>query len=51
MEDAVWQQNLFQLRFQILAKLSEVLGSGIIRDVEFRITHHPASTPAGAAAQ
>ena len=36
-EDAVWQKQLFHLRFQILAKLSEVLGSGIIRDVEFRI--------------
>lgn len=36
-EDVVWQQNLFQLRFQILAKLSEVVGAGIIRDVEFRI--------------
>ena len=29
-EDAIWQKNLFHLRFQILAKLSEVLGSGII---------------------
>lgn len=36
-EDAVWQQNLYQLRFQILAKLSEILGGGIIRNVEFRI--------------
>lgn len=40
-EDALWQKNLFGLRFQILAKLSEVLGNGIIRDVEFRI---PATT-------
>src|ERR1700733_13682439 len=36
-DDAIWQKNLFHLRFQILAKLSDVLGSGIIRDVEFRI--------------
>jgi hypothetical protein len=36
-EDSVWQQNLYQLRFQILAKLSEILGAGIIRNVEFRI--------------
>ncbi len=36
-EDAVWQKQLFHLRLPILAKLSEVLGAGIIRDVEFRI--------------
>jgi hypothetical protein len=36
-EDAVWQQNLFQIRPHILAKLTQVLGSSIIRDVEFRI--------------
>jgi hypothetical protein len=37
-EDAIWQKQLFHLRFQILAKLAEVLGGGIIREVEFRIT-------------
>ena len=36
-EDAIWRKNLFQLRFQILAKLSEVLGSGVVKDVEFRV--------------
>jgi predicted nucleic acid-binding Zn ribbon protein len=36
-EDEVWRKNLFQLRFQILAKLSEVLGSGVVQDVEFRV--------------
>jgi predicted nucleic acid-binding Zn ribbon protein len=36
-EDALWQKNLFQLRFQILGKLSAVLGADIVRDVEFRI--------------
>jgi len=36
-EDAVWQKQLFHLRHPILAKLSEVLGAGFIRDVEFRI--------------
>jgi predicted nucleic acid-binding Zn ribbon protein len=36
-EDAIWQKNLFHLRFQILGKLSEVLGAGIVQDVEFRI--------------
>ena len=36
-EDDVWRKNLFQLRFQILAKLSEVLGGSIVQDVEFRV--------------
>jgi len=36
-EDALWQRNLFHLTPQILTKLSKVLGSGIIRDLEFRI--------------
>jgi predicted nucleic acid-binding Zn ribbon protein len=36
-EDAVWQKQLFHLRFDILAKLNEVLGSGIVTDLEFRI--------------
>ena len=36
-EDAIWQKQLFHLRFDILAKLTEVLGSGIVTDLEFRI--------------
>ena len=36
-EDSVRETALFHLRFDILAKLSEVLGSGIITDLEFRI--------------
>lgn len=36
-EDTVWRTNLFQLRFQILGKLAEVLGSGIVQDLEFRV--------------
>jgi len=36
-EDAIWQKNLFQLSGHILKKLAEVLGSPIIRDLEFRI--------------
>ena len=36
-EDGIWQKQLFYLRFQILGKLSEVLGAGVITDVEFRI--------------
>jgi predicted nucleic acid-binding Zn ribbon protein len=36
-DDAVWQQQLFHLRFSILAKLRETVGNGVIEDVEFRI--------------
>jgi predicted nucleic acid-binding Zn ribbon protein len=36
-EDAIWQKQLFHLRFDILAKLTEVLGGGIVTDLEFRI--------------
>ena len=50
-EDAIWQKQLFHLRFQILAKLSEILGSGIVQDVEFRVPTTPAAAPAGSAAQ
>ncbi|HTR34349.1 MAG TPA: DUF721 domain-containing protein [Bryobacteraceae bacterium] len=35
--DAVWQKQLFHLRGQIIARLKQVLGDGIINDVEFRI--------------
>jgi hypothetical protein len=36
-EDGIWQKQLFYLRFQILAKLQEVVGAGVITAVEFRI--------------
>ncbi len=36
-EDAIWQRQLFHLRMHILAKLADVLGGGIIQDIEFRI--------------
>jgi predicted nucleic acid-binding Zn ribbon protein len=36
-EDSIWQRQLFHLRFDILAKLTDVLGSGIVTDLEFRI--------------
>ena len=36
-EDAVWQKQLFHLRRDILAKLTSVIGSGIVTDLEFRI--------------
>jgi len=36
-EDAIWQRQLFSLREQILARLSQTLGAGMVEDVEFRI--------------
>jgi len=47
-EDAVWQQQLFHLRFDILAKFSQVLGGGIVTDLEFRVSK-PARRPPQAA--
>jgi len=36
-DDAVWQKQLFHLRFQILGKLASVVGAGVIQDLEFRM--------------
>jgi hypothetical protein len=36
-EDASWQQPLFQLESQILKRIAEVLGAGVVRDLEIRI--------------
>jgi hypothetical protein len=36
-EDAIWQKQLFHLRFDILAKLTSVIGGGIVTGLEFRI--------------
>jgi hypothetical protein len=36
-EDAIWQKQLFHLRFDILARLTSVIGSGIVTGLEFRI--------------
>lgn len=41
-EDAIWQKQLFHLRLDILAKLAQILGAGIVTDVEFRMA---TSTP------
>jgi len=35
-DDAVWQKQLFHLRFDILGKISEVAGAGVVTDIEFR---------------
>jgi predicted nucleic acid-binding Zn ribbon protein len=48
-EDAIWQKQLFHLRFDILAKLTEILGNGIVTDMEFRIAPAVARRPAQSA--
>jgi hypothetical protein len=44
-EDWVWQQHLFQLRFDILAKISELVGGGIVTGLEFRTADAPPRRP------
>lgn len=36
-EDAVWQKQLFHLRFDIVKKMRELLGDGVVSEVEFRL--------------
>jgi len=36
-EDAVWQHQLFALRHQIRKNLDESVGTGIVKDIEFRV--------------
>ena len=36
-EDRIWQRQLFTLSKQILGKLDQCLGPGVVADVEFRI--------------
>lgn len=36
-EDAVWQRQLFALRWQILRKLEEIVGPSLVTEIEFRI--------------
>ena len=36
-EDAIWQRQLFTLRGQILARMEQVMGRNIVRELEFRI--------------
>jgi hypothetical protein len=36
-EDAVWQKQLHYLRQQILTRIGQVLGGGVIEDLDFRI--------------
>ena len=37
MEDAIWQQQLWQLREHILKRIRSMLGDELVRDLEFRI--------------
>lgn len=36
-EDAIWQKQLFHLQIHILRRVQELLGPGLISDLEFRI--------------
>jgi predicted nucleic acid-binding Zn ribbon protein len=36
-EDFIWQKQLFTLRAQIMSKLTKVIGTEVVTDVEFRI--------------
>jgi predicted nucleic acid-binding Zn ribbon protein len=36
-EDAIWQKQLFHLQIHILRRVHELLGPGLIADLEFRI--------------
>ncbi len=42
-EDSIWQRQLSVLKGQILARLDDVVGTAVIRDVEFRVV--PARRP------
>jgi len=36
-EDAVWQSQLYQMRDQILPRVTAVIGPGIVDELEFRV--------------
>jgi|SRR5579884_4093551 len=36
-DDAVWQRQLHQMRGQILTRIRQVLGDGMVEDLEFRV--------------
>lgn len=36
-EDAIWQRQLFALRGQIVRKIEESVGQGLVEDIEFRV--------------
>ena len=47
-EDAIWQRQLFTLTPQILGRLAQSLGQGVVQDLEFRVV--PRRREAGRAA-
>lgn len=48
-EDGIWQKQLFQLRFAILAKITDLIGTGTVTDLEFRIARSTPRRPPQAA--
>ena len=36
-DDEIWRQSLYGLRFQLLRKLEAALGEGVVRDLEFKV--------------
>ena len=36
-EDAIWQRQLFALRGQIVRKIEESVGAGVVEEIEFRV--------------
>jgi len=36
-EDAIWQRQLFALRGQIVRKIEESVGAGLVEEIEFRV--------------
>ena len=36
-EDHIWQKQLFTLTLQIMGRLTRNLGSGVVKDLEFRV--------------
>ncbi|MCP5110378.1 MAG: DUF721 domain-containing protein [bacterium] len=36
-DDEIWQRQLWSLRWQILDRLAEVLGKGVVEDLEIRV--------------
>ena len=47
-EDHIWQRQLFTLTPQILGRLAQSLGQGVVQDLEFRVV--PRRREAGRAA-
>lgn len=43
--DKIWQQQLYQLRAPILEKLAELLGGGVVNELEFRVRTPVAEIP------